>query len=257
MKILISNDDGATAQGIKFLNTELLKKHETIVVAPSKDRSGCSHGITLGEPIRVNKISANVYDCTGYPADCVLIGLGKFYKDQKPDLLVSGINHGANLGQDRFYSGTIAAAREAAFRGIPSIAISLVTKSIKDLEHFEVAANFITKLIDLGIKDLIPQFSVLNINVPNLPAEEITGVEYATSGFQLYSEEIIEREDGRGRKYYWVGGTYQGHSDIEGSDCNTTSSGKISIDLQSLFISETTSEDIKKLKGFIKKLEKI
>ena len=140
MKILISNDDGVHADGIHFLNEELKKSFNTLVIAPHRERSSCGHGISLGEPLRVEKVKDSVFNCSGLPADCVLVGVGQLMKDDLPDIVISGINHGANLGQDRFYSGTIAAAREGAFRGFPSIAISLVTQSIKDVEHFEVAS---------------------------------------------------------------------------------------------------------------------
>jgi 5'-nucleotidase len=140
----------------------------------------------------------------------VLVALGHFYEEERPDIVVSGINIGANLGQDRFYSGTIAAAREAAFRGLPAIAVSLVLHRPKDMMHFETAANYVAGLIKKGIAEFIPPLTLLNINVPNLPPEEIKGASLTTTGYQKYSEEIIKRTDGRGKSYFWVGGTYQG-----------------------------------------------
>jgi len=234
MRILTSNDDGVEASGNIFLREKLAIDHEVITVAPNQERSSCGHAITLGEPVRMNKLKDNVYSCSGFPADCVLIGLGSFYEDQKPELVVSGINIGANLGQDRFYSGTIAAAREASFRGVKSIAVSLVINHHKDIAHFETAANYVSKLISNGVSEYIPPMSVLNINVPNLKAEEIKGYELTTTGYQKYSEEIIKRTDGRGKSYYWVGGTYQGHEDIIGSDCNAVFEGRIAVTLQDL-----------------------
>lgn len=234
MKILVSNDDGFQASGINFLREALIKDYDVTVIAPHTERSSCGHGITLGEPIRVKQERENVYSCSGYPADCVLVGVGKICKENYPDLVVSGINHGANLGQDRYYSGTIAAAREAAFRGIPSIAVSLVTRSLKDVEHFDFAANYVRDLIKKGVKEHIPKMCLLNINVPNIPEEDITGVEVTFAGYQQYTEEVVERTDTRGRSYFWVGGTYQGPRDIPGSDGNAISAGKISVELQSL-----------------------
>ena len=255
MKILISNDDGIRATGIKFLREELSKKNKVITIAPNQERSSCGHGITLGDPIRVEKLGDDIYSCTGYPADCILIGVGNICKDDKPDLVVSGINHGANLGQDRYYSGTIAAAREAAFRGIPSIAVSLVTQNLKDLEHFETASEFISSLVDQNIQDLIPRNSLLNVNVPNLPLAEIKGVRYTSLGFQNYSEEVIERIDGRGKTYYWVGGTYRGYEQIEGSDCVEVYNGFISISLQCLAGKEVNcSNTVSKLEALINDL---
>ncbi len=252
MKILISNDDGVNAIGIDFLNNELKKSHETLIIAPHKERSSCGHGISLGEPLRVKKIKENIYQCSGYPADCILVGVGHLCKQDKPDLVVSGINHGANLGQDRYYSGTIAAAREAAFRGIPSIAVSLVTQNIKDVEHFEVAAKFVKRLVDKNIHQIIPAQSLLNINVPNVSEEKIAGAMITFAGFQEYSEEVVQRNDTRGEKYYWVGGTYSGHKDIEGSDGNAVSQNYISINLQDL--SGKTITNLKPLESLLKDL---
>ena len=233
MKILISNDDGVNALGIISLAESLEQDHEVTVIAPSKERSSCGHGISLGEPLRLTKFRENVYACTGTPADCILVGIGQVFKESKPDLIVSGINHGANLGQDRYYSGTIAAAREASFRGIPSIAVSLITGP-NGGEGFNIAANFIAKLIKHGVHKIIPELSVLNVNVPDIPEEQIAGVKVTFAGFQLYSEEVVERVDTRGKSYYWVGGTYDGHKDIAGSDCNAVFENYISVNLQSL-----------------------
>lgn len=232
MNILISNDDGVNATGINFLNDELSRGHDTIVVAPDKERSSCGHGITLGEPIRVDELSKNIYACSGLPGDCILIGVGQILKDNKPDIIVSGINHGANLGQDRFYSGTMAAAREGVLRGIPSVAVSLVTKAIKDVEHYDIAAQVVRVFVDHKLHKFIPKMGLVNINVPNIPVEKIAGVKITLPGLQDYSEEVIERVDTRGKKYYWVGGTYRGHHSIEGSDCNAVAAGFISINLQ-------------------------
>lgn len=253
MRILISNDDGIHASGINFLKQQLEKDHDVITIAPNKERSSCGHGITLGEPIRLKEVSEKAYACSGFPADCVLVGIGHICKDNRPDLVISGINHGANLGQDRFYSGTIAAAREAVFRGIPSIAISLVTKNLKDVEHFDIAAEFIGKLVKEEIHKLIPPMCLLNINVPNIEKEKIAGVKTTFSGYQNYSEEVVQRIDTRGNSYYWVGGTYRGPSDLAGSDGNAIAENYISVDLQSL--TGTQVEFSKELLEIIKKKE--
>lgn len=257
MKILLSNDDGVHASGINFLYEELCNSFDTLIIAPNKERSSCGHGVTLGEPIRVKQLKENIYECSGYPADCILVGLGQICKDDLPDLVVSGINHGANLGQDRFYSGTIAAAREAAFRRIPSIAISLVTLSLKDVEHFNIAAKFIKKLIKADIHNFIPPLCVLNINVPNISEEEISGARFTFAGYQNYSEEVVKRTDTRGKEYYWVGGTYKGPDDIPGSDGNAIREGYISLDLQSLTGTEPKMlmQAKDRLKELIEKLE--
>jgi 5'-nucleotidase len=255
MHLLISNDDGYRAQGIQFLREELSKDFSVTLIAPHQERSSCGHGITLGEPIRVNSLGDNCYSCTGLPADCVLIGVGQLCKERRPDLVISGINHGANLGQDRFYSGTIAAAREAAFRGIPAIAVSLVTQSLKDVEHFEVASVFIARLVHLGISKLIPPMTLLNVNVPNLPTEKIQGVKLTSLGFQNYSEEVVERTDTRGRNYYWVGGTYRGYEEIPGTDCYEVYRGYISVNLQDLMGNTLNNESVlKQLEELLSKI---
>jgi 5'-nucleotidase len=252
MNLLISNDDGYQAQGINFLFEEL-SKYNTKMVAPHDERSSCGHAITLGAPVRVKQIKENIYSCTGKPADCVLIGMSHVC-DEKPDLVVSGINHGANLGQDRFYSGTIAAAREAVFRDVPAIAISLVTKGIKDMEHFEVGAKIVDKLIQQEIHKYIPPMHLLNINVPNIPWEKIAGHQLTTLGFQIYTEEVIERKDARGLEYYWVGGIHAGHKDIAGSDCVTVEQGLVSYQLQNLDGSDPDPKDLTKLQEIISSL---
>jgi 5'-nucleotidase len=234
MHILISNDDGIDAHGINFLYDELSKKHEVTMVAPDQERSSCGHGITLGEPVRVTKRDDKHYACSGYPADCILVGVGQICKAKRPDLIVSGINHGANLGQDRYYSGTIAAAREGSFRGIPSIAVSLVTQNMKDVEHFDVAAKYIAHLVNQNIQSIIPQRSLLNVNVPNIPWDKVAGVKLTNTGFQKYSEEVVERVDTRGRSYFWVGGTYEGYEPTVGTDCFEVHQNFISVNLQDL-----------------------
>lgn len=255
MNILISNDDGIDAAGIEFLKRALEKKHNVTVIAPDKERSSCGHGLTLGEPIRVKKRNENSYACSGFPADCILIGLGHILKDNRPDLVISGINHGANLGQDRYYSGTIAAAREATFRGVPAIAVSLVTKTWKDVEHFDVAAEYVCKLVDQGIHEMIPEMSLLNVNVPNVEMADIAGVKYTLPGYQNYSEEVIERVDGRGKTYFWVGGTYKGWEDIENTDCKAVSQKYVSVNLQCLQGKEVQNvQQLEALKEQIQKL---
>lgn len=232
MRILTSNDDGIFALGNKELRKCLSTKHEVITIAPDRERSSCGHSITLDKPIRLRKLKDNVYCTNGKPADCILIGIGEVLKESPPDVVISGINHGANLGQDRYYSGTIAAAREACFRGIKSIAISLCMKNSDEVKYFDQVSQYILKLLDQGITEVIPEHCVLNINYPNLPQEKINGCKYTTLGRQIYTDEAIKRVDGRGESYYWLGGQYKGHELIEGSDANAVNDGYISMTLQ-------------------------
>lgn len=235
MKILTSNDDGVRAPGNKTLRDKLGEYFDVVTVAPDKERSSCGHGITLGEPVRLTRLDERTYACSGLPADCILIGLGHLLREERrPDLVVSGINLGANLGQDAYYSGTVAAAREAVFRGVPAIAASLVVKEMKDQLRFEEAAQFLADIIDKGVHRHIPKMSLLNINFPNIEREQVKGVRIVSAGVQNYSEEVIERKDIRGKSYYWIGGVYEGHDDIAESDCNAVSNGYIAVHLQNL-----------------------
>ena len=202
MKLLISNDDGVYAPGIKSLYKTLGKEHSTFVVAPLEERSTTGHTLSLDNPLRVVEIDpeANIYGCSGYPADCTLMGFGHLMKE-RPDLIVSGINRGANLGQDIYYSGTAAAAREGVFHGIPAIAVSSVCDFTKGPEHpiyFDTAARFINELLKENITELIAPFHLVNINVPDTSWEEIKGVKLTHLGLRKYSEEITERKDFRG-----------------------------------------------------------
>jgi 5'-nucleotidase len=232
MKILISNDDGVYADGLKELENKLREIADVISVAPLEERSTTGHTLTLEHPLRLKEVRPNSYGCSGYPADCVHIGVRHLMSNVKPDLVVSGINRGANLGQDTYYSGTCAAAREAAFMGIPSIAISSVIDFV-DVEKvgikYETAATFIRDFITKGGHQNITEMSILNINVPNLDLDKIKGTQITTLGRRVYSGNIDRRLDSRSNEYFWIGGALEGSQSIEGSDCNAVAEGKISI----------------------------
>ena len=235
MRILLANDDGVHAPGLQTLRKTLEKIAEVIVVAPLEERSTTGHTLTLDSPLRLVEIEKNVYGCSGYPADCTLMGLAHILKDNKPDLVVSGINRGANLGQDIFYSGTVAAAREACFRHTPAIAVSSVVDFIQprpksaDEELFQTAADFICEILQSNCLSYFSGKELLNVNVPNLTREDLKGAQMTTLGFRNYSEDILERRDFRDRKYYWIGGVYKGFEMVHNSDCHVVDEGKISI----------------------------
>ena len=238
MKLLISNDDGVYAPGIKSLYKTLAEEHSTFVVAPLEERSTTGHTLSLDNPLRVVEVDGenNIYGCSGYPADCTLMGFGKLMKE-RPDLIVSGINRGANLGQDIYYSGTAAAAREGVFHGIPAIAVSSVCDFSKGPEHpiyFDTAARFILELLRKNILELIAPFHLVNINVPDAKWSDIAGVKITELGFRNYSEEITERKDFRGRSYYWVGGVYKGFEGNENTDCFSVDKNYISVSVLNL-----------------------
>ena len=235
MKILISNDDGVQAEGIHVLRREFGRDHDCVIVAPERERSTTGHSLTLHKPLRMHRLEKNVYSVSGGPADCVLLALNEIYKGKAPDLVLSGINRGANLGQDVFYSGTASAAREAANNGVPSCAVSLSLDFAKAgaTEHFESAAKSLRQALNRAL----PLFAgnkkatwkqglkkwhagmMLNVNVPNLPLRKIKGIAIATQGHRLYGTSLLKRTDFRGKDYFWIGGSYQGYRNIRESDC--------------------------------------
>ncbi len=234
MNILLVNDDGVHAPGIRELYHALKSNHNVIILAPITERSATGHTITLDNPLRLTKIEESIYALSGYPADCSLMGIAHLQNalNVKFDLVVSGINRGANLGQDIYYSGTVAAAREAAFRGIPAIAVSSCIDFYSDdkfQNYYSSASNFIKKIIQLDVSELISPRSILNINVPWCGEELIKGVKVTKLGFRHYSEDILERTDFRGRNYFWIGGAYQGFEHREFSDCQAVDEKFISV----------------------------
>ena len=225
MQILISNDDGVHADGITKLADVIRRKYkDVIVVAPLEEKSTTGHSLTLHKPLRIIEIAHNVYGVNGSPADCVYVATKKILK-HKPDLVISGINRGSNMGQDVYYSGTVSAAREACIMDIPSIAVSLSADSKTTLRaikkyHFESAAQYTVKLIE-RMKDLpLPRHTLMNLNVPNLPMNQIKGFKAAKQGFRYYGGKIIERIDHRGEPYFWIGGKYQGFKKEPETDCD-------------------------------------
>ncbi len=238
MRILISNDDGVYAPGINTLYKTLSKEHEVFVVAPLEERSTTGHTLSLDNPLRVTKVEddKDIFGCSGYPADCTLMGIAHLMQE-RPDIVISGINRGANLGQDIYYSGTMAAAREAAFRDIPAIAVSTACDFSKGHDHainFSTAANFILKLISKDILNLIAPLHVINVNVPDVDESLIKGAKRTELGMRYYSEEIAPRRDFRGREYFWVGGVYKGHCDTAGSDCVAVDENYVSVGIINL-----------------------
>ena len=229
MRVLLANDDGVHAPGIRSLYKELSPSFETFVIAPLEERSTTGHSLSLDKPLRLEKLEHNIYGCSGFPGDCVLMGLGHVLKDQRPDVVVSGINRGANLGQDLYYSGTVAAAREAVFHNVPAIGVSLVFNSVLEDHRYEVAATFIKWCLEAGLYKKCPPLTLININVPNIPLDEIKGCKLTEIGFRRYSEEIHARMDTRGREYFWIAGFYQGFSENPKSDSQAIKDGYISI----------------------------
>ncbi len=229
MNILMSNDDGVYAPGIKALNHFVSQKVSTTVIAPTTERSTTGHSLNLDSPLRLEKIKDNVYGCTGFPADCVLMGLGNVCRDRRPDMVFSGINRGANLGQDLYYSGTLAAAREATFHGVPAVGFSLVYSDVRETLDYEGAAQFAAFLVELEVQKYIPELTLLDVNYPNIPRDEIRGVKLTTVGLRNYSEVVEHRVDSRERDYYWVVGDIRPSTQDENTDCQAIADKYISI----------------------------
>lgn len=245
LRILISNDDGVEAEGIHALAREFSRDHTVVIVAPERERSTTGHHLTLHKPLRVHQVRKNVFYVSGGPADCIHIGLNVICKGRKPDLILSGINRGANLGQDVFYSGTASAAREGANQGIPSVGVSLCLDFAKrgEKEHYQTAAKSLRGVLDRALRHFAgspkaswkqglkhwPEGMMLNVNVPNRPLARLKGVAAATQGYRVYSTDIIRRVDSRNRDYFWIGGTYQGYRDIPESDCWYVDRGYVSV----------------------------
>ena len=208
MNILLTNDDGIYAKGIWALHDAFTKLgHKVIMVAPKAEKSAQSHAITTREPLRLEKLEENVYSVSGTPADCVIIAFEHVLKDfltkNEIDLVVSGINDGQNLGDDVFYSGTVAAAVEASFFRQKAVAIS-ITSFVDRI--YDTAVQVLTRLIDQGLMDFMGYREIININVPNIPFEDIQGVVVSQAGFRRYQNSIHPGIDHRGNNYFWLGG---------------------------------------------------
>jgi 5'/3'-nucleotidase len=225
MNILLSNDDGIQSEGLTALEKILSKIGEIFTVAPDRAQSSMSHALTLHRPLRVYELAPRRLAVDGTPVDCVKLSLTGLLP-MKPDLVVSGINQGPNLGDDIIYSGTVSAAIEGALLGIPAIAVSLVT--FKDFD-FRAAAEFTATLVERIAARGIPPKTLLNVNVPTRPKNEIKGWRLTRMGKRHYSENIVERVDPRGGKYYWIGGDDLGFADEEGTDCKTVAEGYVSV----------------------------
>jgi 5'-nucleotidase len=209
MKLLISNDDGISALGIRTLaNTLAEAEHDVTVVCPDRERSATGHGLTLHDPIRAEKVESifhpavRAWSCSGTPSDCVKLALGALI-DSLPEFVLSGINHGSNLGTDILYSGTVSAAMEGVIEGIPSIAFSLASHTSKE---FSGAAMFAKALVAQLSKYPLPEAMLLNINVPPVKPEEIAGVTITRQGIRRYFDTFEKRVDPRGKTYYWLAG---------------------------------------------------
>lgn len=232
MKILLSNDDGFDALGIRKLR-EILKKnnHDVFIVAPDKNQSATSHSLTLTVPLRIRQMNKNEWMTTGTPTDCVLIATHGLIK-QKMDLVISGINHGPNMGEDVLYSGTVAAAMEGVMMGIPSVAFSLASFSTLD---FSGAEEVVIKLLRI-VSEIKYRRMLLNVNIPNVSGSKVKGYKFTRLGSRVYTDTLITKKDPRGKKYYWIGGEkpsfkIKNGTDFQAIERNYVSITPISVDI--------------------------
>ena len=226
MDILLTNDDGIHAEGIRALADALAPLGTISIIAPDREQSATSHALTLHRPLRVRKIADGVMSVDGTPTDAVLLGVHGFLK-RKPALVVSGINHGPNMGNDVLYSGTVAAASEGMFLGIPSIAVSLATWAAAS--DFGPAARVTHNLVKELLRRGLQTNACLNVNIPAIPWGDLKGVRITRLGQRVYRDVIVEKTDPRGKLYYWIGGEEPTWKHDEASDFTAVEQGYVSV----------------------------
>ncbi len=230
MKILLCNDDGIHAAGIKVLHNTLKDLGELHVVAPDTERSATGHAITIFDPIRTMPVEKDGLPfgtaVDGTPADCIKLAVRFLHKDTPPDLVVSGINFGSNTGISVLYSGTVSAASEATVLGIPAIAFSLCTY---ENPHWETAAHVVTKVVKKYMENPLPSGTLLNVNIPNIPLNQLKGMKAACMGRSRFIERFSEHRDPRGNRYYWLDGDLDHLDDHEQTDVRVVAAGYASL----------------------------
>lgn len=228
--ILVVNDDGVTAPGILNLIEAVKDLGKVVVVAPDKPQSGMGHAITIGQPLRLHKVDIfngiEAYACTGTPVDCVKLAVDKVLH-RKPDLCISGINHGANHSINVIYSGTMSAAVEAAIENIPSAGFSLLDHSIE--ADFTGARKYARLVVEKMLSTKLDKHTVLNVNIPNLPPDHIKGFKICKQAYAKYEEDFIERQDPHGRHYYWLTGEFVNFDKAKDTDVWALANGYVSV----------------------------
>ena len=225
INILVSNDDGVRAPGIIALTHALSEFAQVLTVAPDRNCSGASNSLTLTNPLRINNLENGYISVNGTPTDCVHLAIRQLCQTE-PDIVVSGINAGANMGDDTLYSGTVAAAMEGRFLGLPTIAVSLVGKS---LIHYDTAAIFAAKIVKGLLEHPISRDQILNVNVPDLPLAQIKGIKVTRLGARHKAEGMIKTQDPAGKDIYWLGPVGSEQDAGEGTDFGAVAAGYVSI----------------------------
>ncbi len=225
MRILVTNDDGVLSPGLTALAKALAKVGEVWVVAPDRERTAAAHSVTLHKPLRVQKLGKRIYAVSGTPVDCVNLAVLKLLP-APPDLLVSGINKGVNLGDDVLYSGTVSAAMEGTILGILSMAVS---QEGQERFHFDAGARYAVRMARLILKDGLPDETLVNLNIPDRPFSAITGVRVTCLSRRRFDNPITEKVDPRGRAYYWLAGTRVSWSRSKDADHEALEQGAVSL----------------------------
>ena len=223
MVILVTNDDGIQAPALRHLRDALSDLGRVVIVAPDRDQSATSHALTLYRPFRIERPEPDVYAVDGTPTDCVVVAMHGLI-DETPSLVVSGINHGPNMGEDVFYSGTVAAAIEGALNGLPAIAVSLVAKRTAEVD-WAGPARFTRGIVDAVLHHGLRPKSLINVNLPHSPGMPIRGTRVTRLGERVYQDALIEKTDPRGRPYYWIGGDEPVWKDDADTDFHAVSEG--------------------------------
>ncbi|TWR89964.1 5'/3'-nucleotidase SurE [Pseudomonas saxonica] len=248
MRILISNDDGVTAPGLAALYGALEDYCECVVIAPDQDKSGASSSLTLDRPLHPQTLSNGFVSINGTPTDCVHLGIHGLL-NQQPDMVVSGINLGANLGDDVLYSGTVAAALEGRFLDLPSFAFSLVSRQVDNLP---TAAHFARKLVEAHASLNLPPRTVLNVNIPNLPLDKIRGIQLTRLGHRARASAPVRVVDPRGKAGYWIAAAGDVEDGGEGTDFHAVMQGYVSI--TALQLDRTFGDGFKNLASWLEGL---
>ncbi|MFT4993270.1 MAG: 5'-nucleotidase [Paraglaciecola sp.] len=249
MNILLSNDDGVFAEGLACLHEELVKEHRVTVIAPDRNCSGASNALSLQHPLRIEKMKNGFYAVNGTPSDCVHLGINQFLQED-PGLVVSGINHGANLGDDVIYSGTVAAATEGRYMGLPAIAVSLAGQGA---ENFLCAAKVTAHIIRHLKAHPLPADQILNINVPDLSYEKLAGIQVTRQGRRHRAESMLKTQDPHGRDIYWYGRVGLEQDAGPGTDFHALSLGYCSV--TPLSVDMTAYQSMADLQTWIQKIQ--
>lgn len=248
MRVLVSNDDGVDAPGIRILAQGLRDAgHEVLIVAPDRDRSGASNSLTLDMPLRVQQLEKDVWRVYGTPTDCVHVAITGMF-ELEPDIVVSGINNTANMGDDVIYSGTVSAAMEGRFLGLPAVAMSLATKN-HDAKHYETAARAAVEIVARLKADPLPADTILNVNVPDMAWADVRGFEVTRLGNRHRSEPCVPQPDPRGHTVYWIGPAGREQDAGPGTDFHAVRMGYISI--TPIHVDLTRYQALEKVAGWV------